>query len=243
MGVIRFCMRSIVKWSLTAVLVAMTMAVRVGAESSVTLTVRLYNTSGIPAPEMLAGRRGADAILRNTGLDVRFRLCGRRASSEAAVDPCDESLKPSEVIVRVIDAPLFNAALYSDAYGVTYIVKETNHGWLATVFSDRINRAARRVGIQPGTLLGRVMAHEVGHLLLGSGYHAEAGVMRAELPDAMLDRDGDEWRFSMPEAARMQRALASIVGSPSGNTAAVDPLPTVSHPRSIVFDKVVASTP
>jgi hypothetical protein len=88
-----------------------------------------------------------------------------------------------------------------------------------------------------------VIAHEVGHLLLGSGYHADAGVMRAEWPDALLHREGDEWRFSMLEAARMQRALASIVRDPSGYAAAVDPLPTDSHPRSIVFDKVVASTP
>jgi hypothetical protein len=236
-------MRAIVKWSAVAVLLATTMTVRVGAESSVTLTVRLYNTSGIPAPQLSAARRAADSILRDTGLDVRFRLCGRRASPEGPVDPCDESLKPSEVIVRVIDAPRFNTALYSDAYGVTYIVKETNQGWLATVFSDRIDRAAQRVGIQPGTLLGRVIAHEVGHLLLGSGYHGEAGVMRAEWPDALLDREGNEWRFSMLEAARMQRAVASIARDSSGNSAAIDPLPTDSHPRSIVFDKVVASTP
>jgi hypothetical protein len=97
--------------------------------------------------------------------------------------------------------------------------------------------------MEPGTLLGRVMAHEVGHLLLGTGYHGEAGVMRAEWPDAQLNRDGDHWRFSMLEAASMQRVLASIVRESFGNAAALDPLPTDSIPDSIAFDKVVASTP
>src|SRR5882672_7463931 len=182
----------------------MTMGPRLAAEPPVTLTVRLYNTSGIPADELAAARSAADAILRDTGLEVRFRACAR------TTDPCAETLKPSEVVVRIIDAPQFNATLHPEAYGVTYIVKETNRGWLATVFSDRIDAAAARVGVDAGTLLGRVMAHEVGHLLLGTDYHSTGGVMRAEWPDDVLNRGRDDWRFSMLEAERMQRILVSL---------------------------------
>ena len=49
------------------------------------------------------------------------------------------------------------------------MVEETNRGWLATVFSDRIDQAAARLGVGADTLLGLVMAHEIGHLLLGVG--------------------------------------------------------------------------
>jgi hypothetical protein len=66
---------------------------------------------------------------------------------------------------------------------MSYVARETNHGWLATVFSDRIDGAATRVGVDPGTLIGRVIAHEVGHLLLGTGYHGQSGVMRADWPE------------------------------------------------------------
>jgi hypothetical protein len=176
------------------------------AESPVTLTVRLYNTSGIPSDQLAAARDAADAILRDTGIDVTFRLCGRRAGT----DSCDEPLKRSEVVVRIIDAPTFNATLHPDAYGVTYIVKETNRGWLATVFSDRVRAAAERVGVDAGNVLGRVMAHEVGHLLLGIDYHGSNGVMRAEWPDDTLHHDADDWRFSMIEAEQMQRVVASL---------------------------------
>jgi hypothetical protein len=188
----------------TLALVTMTTGVRVATESPATLTVRLYNTSGIPADELDTARGAADAILRDTGLDIRFRECAR------TTDPCAETLNRFEVVVRIIDAPQFNATLHPEAYGVTYIVKETNRGWLATVFSDRIDAAAARVGVDAGTLLGRVMAHEVGHLLLGIDYHGAAGVMRAEWPDERLNRDGDEWRFSMLEAERMQRVLSAL---------------------------------
>ena len=188
-------------------LVAMIVAVSVDAASPATLTVRLYNSSGVATPELLAARRSAEIILRGTGLNVIVRQCGRHSPADGTA-PCDEPLTPSEVVVRVINAPAFNLTLHPDAYGVTYVVRETNRGWLATVFSDRIGQAAERVGVESGTLLGLVISHEVGHLLLGSGYHGDAGLMRAEWPDALLTRAAD-WKFSMVEAARIHRVLES----------------------------------
>jgi hypothetical protein len=91
-------------------------------------------------------------------------------------------------------------------------VRETNRGWLATLFSDRIDQAAARVGVEPGTLLGRVLAHEVGHLLLGTDYHGDAGVMLGEWPDSLIGGEARTWRFSMREAERMRRVLASMAG-------------------------------
>jgi hypothetical protein len=191
------------------VLGVMAMAAAMRAESLPTLIVRLYNTAGIPAPELLVARRTAEQILRDTDLNVLFRHCGRPVPGEP-VDRCEESLKPFEVVVRVMHAPAFNSTLHADAYGVTYVVQETNRGWLATVFSDRIAHAAARVGVERGPLLGRVMAHEVGHLLLGVGYHGESGLMRAEWPDSRLSGSHDDWRFSMSEASSIHRVLAPV---------------------------------
>lgn len=203
-------MRRIAAYGVAVLITTMTTAARVDAESPVGLTVRLYNAAGIPTEELLEARRIAEPILRDTGMDVTFRMCGHVDSPGSVVDPCDDSLKPFEVVVRVLDAPVFSATLHPQAYGVTYVVEETNRGWLATLFADRIRSAATRVEVEHSTLLGRVMAHEVGHLLLGNGYHGDAGVMRAEWPDDLLHSVGTEdWRFSMLEAAAIQRVLAS----------------------------------
>jgi hypothetical protein len=103
---------------------------------------------------------------------------------------------------------LLNTTLPPEAFGVAYVAKDTDRGWLATVFSDRIDAAATRVGVDPGALLGLVMAHEVGHLLLGIDYHSETGVMRAHWPDALLTHVGEQWRFSGTEAARIRQAAS-----------------------------------
>jgi hypothetical protein len=196
----------------SVVMTMMTAAALGGAEPQADLTIRLYNASGLPNAAMLAVRHAVESILRDTGLSVVFRQCGTALTSDQPVDACDEPLKRSELVVRVIDAPAFSSTLHPDAYGPAYVVPETNRGWLATVFSDRVTQAASRLRVDPGTLMGLVAAHEVGHLLLGSGYHGAGGLVRADWPDALLTRETQEWRFSTHEAERIHRVLESIVG-------------------------------
>jgi hypothetical protein len=200
-----------------AVLAGMTLGVRAAAAPAVgtplALTIRFYNTSRIPSQDLKAARLATESILRDTGLAVVIRHCGRSGAAGEPADACDEPLKPSELVVRIIDAPAFNTTLHPDAYGLAYVVPDTNRGWLATVFSDRIDRAATRLGVDAGTLLGLVAAHEVGHLLLGTAYHAQGGLMRADWSDALLARESQGWRFSMGEAARIHRVLESLAGA------------------------------
>jgi hypothetical protein len=193
----------------TLMLTLLTLAIAsASAAPRAALTVRLYNSSAISPLEVMAAHGVADSILRDTGLNIRFRHCGSQTPPGVPRDACGDPLTPSEVVVRIIDAPSANPALRPDAYGVAYVAMDKNRGWLATVFSDRVGAAASRVGVEPGVLMGLVMAHEVGHLLLGSDYHSETGVMRANWPDNLLGRTAEQWRFSALEATRMQQAAA-----------------------------------
>jgi len=190
----------------TAAIAAFAGAAASAQEAPRELTVRLYNASGIPVEEMLAARRAVASIFEGTGVNLVLRPCGRQPGGSDPVDACSEPLGPSEVVVRVMNAPAFSTSLHPEAYGLSYIVRETNRGWLATVFSDRIGSASARLKIDSGTLLGLVMAHEIGHLLLGVDYHGASGVMRVEFPDGLIDSRRDEWHFSGREAARLRRA-------------------------------------
>jgi hypothetical protein len=52
------------------------------------------------------------------------------------------------------------------------------------------------------------MAHEIGHLLLGTSAHASTGLMRAIWSRDELHRhDPADWQFSSVESATMIRAL------------------------------------
>ena len=60
---------------------------------------------------------------------------------------------------------------------------------------------ARTSRTRADVLLGRALAHEIGHLLLGTTPHASTGLMRALWSTATLKRDNaDDWLFTPADA-------------------------------------------
>lgn len=172
------------------------------------IIIRIYNTSGVLRPRLETARRTADAILRDAGVEAAWRVCRTyRGPSAKASDACAELLMPNEVIVRIVAAP---PKWPRFSFGFSYVDPQVQRGSLSTAFGDRIRRAAIRVRVDEGRLLGRVIAHEVGHLLLGTVDHSADGLMRAQWADLLLHRDlQQDWLFSELEAAGMRRAVTA----------------------------------
>jgi hypothetical protein len=81
--------------------------------------------------------------------------------------------------------------------------------FLATVYADLAERVALRAGVAPRPVLGRAIAHEIGHLLLNSNSHPATGLMRAGWSQRELRRnDAGDWQFLESEVATMQAAAA-----------------------------------
>jgi hypothetical protein len=109
-------------------------------------------------------------------------------------------------VVRVIAAPSSSQSP-DDVLGFSYIDKLGEPSVLATVFADAVARIAMRASVEPGTLLGRALAHEVGHLLLGTAHHTTTGLMRANWTGTQLQRL--DWSFSPADRRQMQRSLTA----------------------------------
>jgi hypothetical protein len=75
----------------------------------------------------------------------------------------------------------------------------------AFVFYDRLLDAAASHPIDTAVVLGQVMAHELGHLLLPPGPHSRFGLMRGNFEFAAA-RPG---RFSENEARSLRSAVRS----------------------------------
>ena len=73
----------------------------------------------------------------------------------------------------------------------------------ALVFYERLLEAASHHPVDTAVLLGRVMAHELGHLLLPPGPHARFGLMRGDIGLAQTTPD----RFSDIEARQLRSAV------------------------------------
>jgi hypothetical protein len=85
----------------------------------------------------------------------------------------------------------------------------------ATVLYDRVRTFARRYRVKSEVLLGYVMAHELGHLLLPPQSHSAAGVMRATIDLEMAS--AKRLRFTAEQGALIAGGLKA---SPAYTTAA-----------------------
>lgn len=162
------------------------------------LTVRTYNNVGVTAAQMSNARDAAGIILQGAGLQAVWRDC---------TADCADALGPRELIVRIVAAP---QGIVAESLGCALIDLQHRAGTLATVYQDRINAVAFRTGVDAGTLLGRAVAHEIGHLLLGTTQHSAAGLMRALWSDQELQRGVmADWTFAPDDVARIGRGLAA----------------------------------
>ena len=62
--------------------------------------------------------------------------------------------------------------------GQALVDRASNRGFMAYVFPDRVEQMARTHHGNFVQGLGHVLAHEIGHLLLGAGRHTDTGLMR-----------------------------------------------------------------
>jgi len=206
--------RQIVATALTLIGTTGTFALAEGRDGPLSeLSVQTYNYSGVSAEELAAARRYAEAIFRRANITISWRDC--RTSGRDAVDVlpnCRTDLGSDEVMLRIMTSstPGLDRAT---SLGFSLVNRENAHSaWLSSVFANRVAALASQAGIDPTLLLGRAIAHELGHLLIGSTDHARAGLMRAFWSHAELTQgSGSEWVFLEKEARAMRTSLSTRV--------------------------------
>ena len=181
------------------------------------LVVRIYDSSGLAGRDMKTAAATVRAAFRRAGMDAVWLDC---SLLEAALlnSACQQPVGPAEVVVRIIRA---KADRTDRALGYTRVFEAGSGGWLATVLGDRVNEVARRADIDAGTLLGRVIVHEIVHLLEGRPVHSVSGLMRAEWSDEEIRRgSGMDWSLSGPDAVQARRGYLARLAKPFGGSPA-----------------------
>ena len=154
------------------------------------LNVRVYDNADVPKAALRAALDVAAQALRPAELDVVWLSCSRSSGGRCALPP-----GRGELLVRLVRSAT-QAPADDDELGTALVDPATGTGVLATVYVDRVERLARGSESDLGTLLGRAMAHEIGHLLMGRATHAAHGLMRPRWTRAEIARNArTDWRF------------------------------------------------
>ena len=165
-----------------------------------TATVRVYCVAGAATPDRPSALSFADAVLSPGGVDVQWRDCAARP------EDCAGPTTAGEFVIRLQPGPRVAHVWAEMPLGSAVVVPHEQMGVFATVYTDRVDRKAREAGMETHVLLGLALAHELGHLLLGTTAHTPSGLMRAVWTKAELRRNRpDDWMFTT-------RNIAEITG-------------------------------
>ena len=162
-----------------------------------TITVRVYQTAGLSPTLERRALVEAGTVLRTARVDVRWKRCVGVRPSFA----CDVPAGPSDLLLQVVPDERQDRIL-----GTAVVVRGAG-GVLATVYASQVARVAEEAGSDIAVLLGRVAAHELGHLLMNTTAHASRGVMRANwTPDEVRQGLAADWMFTAEDRAAMRQA-------------------------------------
>ncbi len=176
-----------------------------------TVVARTFNYAGVLDGDLRKAQARAEDILREAGIEVAWLDCWLVDREPAGASPrCREPLGATDLMLRIGSAKPDNATHYvSMGFSLVNAV-DGRAPYLATVYADLVNNVARGAGVDAGELLGRTMAHEIGHLLLATNQHAATGLMRAAWSRSELrHHDAADWQFLSGEADTMRTAIAT----------------------------------
>jgi hypothetical protein len=200
-----------------ALLAASLVTVGVDArEDSPSLIIRVYDTTDTASNIRSAAIRTAAEIVAQAGISVEWRDC----TSSSAERRCQDVRPGRDLIVRIMPEVSPSASFRGSPLqlrtipggslqlGVAVINPVTLAGEMATIFHEQVRAVAQRTGVDDTELLGRAVAHEVGHLLLRAREHSPSGIMRGawSLEELTTNRPED-WQFAPTDRERIQRTL------------------------------------
>ena len=161
------------------------------------VVVRVYDMATANAAGRAAALREAVQVLATASLTVDWRDCSRGGTSH----PCKSVRGAGDLVVRIVPTSAPSTA----ELGFASVDPSGRATVIATVYHDVVRRVASRTGLDEHALLGRAMAHEIGHLLLRAPGHGRSGVMRPLWTDAELaaNRPAD-WAFTDEETRQLQ---------------------------------------
>ncbi|HEX4769364.1 MAG TPA: hypothetical protein VH351_00935 [Bryobacteraceae bacterium] len=173
-----------------------------------TLSIHLYDRAQAPAPTLDSATGQANYLFRAVGIRIKWECPSPELPEDRGTDMTSAAFQQPDarpyVVVRLIRRT--PATVFPGALG--YALPFARTGAHVVIFYDRVEILAHSANEAVDVVLGYAMAHEIGHVLLGSSEHARGGLMQARWTSAT-------WRlassgllvFTHEEAERMSAGL------------------------------------
>lgn len=178
-----------------------------------TAAVLVYNHARVSRPILAAAEREAGRILDAAGVGIIWVECPTGSTTDSAGGSCLRKLKSTDIMLRVLPPPARHR-VKADVFGFAI---SSN---LASVYYDYASRLAveaEYVEFDARIILGCVIAHELGHLFLGTNSHSSAGIMRSPWGQKQVQQALMGTLLFSAEQAKVMQAQARARTRPPNN--------------------------
>ena len=179
------------------------------------LTLRVYNYANVDAGVLKDARVQTERILRQVGVETGWLNCPTSPQDLAANRACSKSPGADHVILNLLpDAMSMKYGFRRGIFGFALPTAKGQPGTKISLFFERVLDLAYYGEVGTGfedaqaIILGHMMAHEIGHLLLGPDSHGPSGVMSFPwVKRTLTQMERGRLQFTDEEAVRIRREV------------------------------------
>jgi hypothetical protein len=168
------------------------------------LKIYVYNRAGVSGRTLDQAEHRASTIFRQSGIETTWHNCsvdGRNGAN------CSASFDSGTIVLQIVHD---SEKLKTEIFGTAFMGR-SGYGTYADVFFDRVQQVCQDAKVALPDILGHIISHEIGHLLLGADSHSRFGIMRATWePKELAQADRGHLLFSTVQSKAMQQRLVAI---------------------------------
>lgn len=148
------------------------------------VSIRVIDQVGVPEREWRLAQQTADKVFQSAGLSVNWAHCIWNPS--IGNGNCPQSTAPDELnLVIVSEQTAERLQAPARVFGMALMATAGSFGSRAFIYYGRIqSKCTEQHDINEALLLGTIVAHELGHLLLGPNSHSPKGIMKPDFERA-----------------------------------------------------------
>ena len=138
------------------------------------IQVRIHDYAKVPDATLNRAEKEASRVLREAGIDTTFLHCAVSSEQPHEDAACGRELRPNDLVVSILSRSMARKVpLSGTTFGFARQSDRGGYAYVASVFFHRVEELAKHGVASRAVILGHVLAHEIGHLLLGGGITLE----------------------------------------------------------------------
>lgn len=169
-------------------------------EQQTRVTVLVYNYAHLPVQTLREAEGRASLIFRRAGVEIEWADCPLNDEDPSLYPKCPAILDATQLSLRIFA----RTAIKVDVGGEAFVAAR-----IANIFWNRVEEQAQGLHVAAPRFLAHTVAHELGHLLLGSNSHSPVGIMTARWDAPTVTRISQEGLYFHSQQSELMRSAMS----------------------------------